>query len=1059
MDHLKSVSHLDVPVELSEALHEHLGSELLRDYKKNKANKGRRLFPSHLKSLSFEGEDGCAEVSEDGEVFEVTMSLPVFDMDGGYSSIICSCSRDNFQLEPERCQHMWVAQHALKELLFEAISVKENENLGVEAIFNSLDLAASSKTPEESNQESLAWQVNGNFEVSALLRTGRNRHPFKVLTWPELIRRSELWLNQSHQMLIPFIRVESAAATASVDHFKILVELSKQGGALDLDFEPLELQNLSTSLVGRTEDEQLIVEPKFSDGSDISFIYSGGGAVGRTKSGKVLISPLDEASGNLYQTLLHKKIPVPLDQQDRLLQYLAKLEEKIPISLDNVKSEGEADDRLIIRLTPFQTGAVKCDLLVKPSPSSTYMIPGFGMESVLDLSDPKEPKSLARDLWREQDHANEAAELLGLANFPRLGDGGFLLPGDQAALSVLDRLESSAKKDQFILEWPKNDGGSLKGQLELEGNLAEQKISVAIGEPQDWFQVKGKVTINGEDVDLKELMAALRKQQSYVQLPSGKWARISEVFKERLDTLSHLLDEDEGDLFVSPGQADEIARQEAEENIALEEASKTWWTLKKRLQTSQLRDENPADTFSATLRPYQLEGFRWLYRLSIWGMGACLADDMGLGKTIQALAVMEKHAARGPSLIVAPVSVAGNWQNESRRFTPSLEPYIYRGGQRLSLLENLMPGDIVIASYGVVWRDIEQLKDIEWNCIVLDEAQMIKNANSKTSKAIQQLKGQWTLALSGTPIENHLGDLWSLFRTINPGLLGSWDRFKRSYALPISREHNTNARERLERRIRPFILRRLKKDYLKELPSKTEVTLDVELSDDEMNVYKALRQEAIEKMDGGDSEMSEAQKRVAMLGALTRLRQAACHPSLVMDTWAKGSSKLELFSQLAVQVKENGHKALVFSQFTSHLALIRERLDELGMSYGYLDGGTPAISRQKQVEVFQEGKLDFFLISLKAGGTGITLTEADFVIHMDPWWNPAVEDQATDRAYRMGQTKPVTVYRLVSRGTVEEMILKIHEVKRNLASSLLENAGKVASLGSKDLMGLIQSGR
>ena len=248
----------------------------------------------------------------------------------------------------------------------------------------------------------------------------------------------------------------------------------------------------------------------------------------------------------------------------------------------------------------------------------------------------------------------------------------------------------------------------------------------------------------------------------------------------------------------------------------------------------------------------------------------------------------------------------------------------------------------------------------------------------------------------------------------------------------------------------------MKKDYLKELPAKTEVNLEVELSSDEIDVYQAIRLEAMEKLDNGE-EKSEAQKKVAMLGALTKLRQAACHPKLVMPDWTLGASKLELFSQLAEQVVENGHKALIFSQFTSHLALIKEKLDQMGYTYGYLDGGTPGAVRQKQVEVFQEGQLDFFLISLKAGGTGITLTEADFVIHMDPWWNPAIEDQATDRAYRMGQKKPVTVYRLVSKGTVEELILKIHSNKRALASSLLENTGTIGGLDSQELMGLIQS--
>ena len=336
-------------------------------------------------------------------------------------------------------------------------------------------------------------------------------------------------------MMIPFVRLDSQSVSATVDHFKILLELSRQGGALDENKAPLHIQELSCSLVGRTEAEELFIEPKFSDGSDISFIYSGGGAVGRSEHGSILLSPLDDATAKLYQTLLNKNVPVPIDQQDRLLQYLAKLEAKIPISLDNVASGGEADSRIIVRLTPFQSGATKCELLVKPSPSSAHMQPGLGMEEILDLSDSQNPKSLQRDLWKEQDLANQCAELLELNHMPSLGAGAFILPTDQAVLSVLDKLQSSGRDEQFVLEWPKNDGGALKDKHELEGKLETQNISIAVGEPQDWFQVKGKVEINGENVDLKELMEALKKQRSYIQLPSGKWARISELFKQRLE--------------------------------------------------------------------------------------------------------------------------------------------------------------------------------------------------------------------------------------------------------------------------------------------------------------------------------------------------------------------------------------------------------------------------------------------------------------------------------------------------------------------------------------------
>jgi SNF2 family DNA or RNA helicase len=342
---------------------------------------------------------------------------------------------------------------------------------------------------------------------------------------------------------------------------------------------------------------------------------------------------------------------------------------------------------------------------------------------------------------------------------------------------------------------------------------------------------------------------------------------------------------------------------------------------------------------------------------------------------------------------------------------------------------------------------------------VLDEAQFIKNSQTKTSQAIRRIDADWRIGLSGTPLENHLGELWSLFRTISPGLLGSWERFRRRFADPIERHKDGDRRESLARLVRPFILRRTKDKVLRELPPRTEITLNAELSQAERRKYEEARLAALAELSGvSEGDQKAGQQRIRTLAWLTRLRQLACHPRLVDATWKKSSAKLDLLMSLVEELRQEEHRALVFSQFVKHLTVIREALDAQGVTYQYLDGTTPAKERQRRVDAFQAGEGELFLISLKAGGTGLNLTGADYVIHLDPWWNPAVEDQATDRAHRIGQQRPVTVYRLVAEDTIEEQILSLHADKRELVAGVLDGTDRAASMETADLIRLIKEG-
>jgi SNF2 family DNA or RNA helicase len=408
--------------------------------------------------------------------------------------------------------------------------------------------------------------------------------------------------------------------------------------------------------------------------------------------------------------------------------------------------------------------------------------------------------------------------------------------------------------------------------------------------------------------------------------------------------------------------------------------------------------------------------------------------------------------------VVAPTSVGPNWAAEAARFTPALRPLLYRGPGRERLLATAGPGDLLICSHDVVARDALDagaLSSVAFATLVLDEAQALKNASTRRARAAAGLQAGFRVGLTGTPVENHLGELWSILRIVTPGLLGSAESFQSRFLLPIERDGDVRRRAALARLIRPFMLRRTKLQVAPELPERIDIVRPVELSPAERALYEAARLLAVEAISSLDQKRD---RRFDVLAQLTRLRRLACHPRLVDPTSAVPSSKLAAFLELLGELREEGHRALVFSQFTSHLSLVREALERRKIAYLYLDGQTPATQRPRLVEAFQRGDADLFLISLKAGGTGLNLTAADTVIHLDPWWNPAVEDQASDRAHRIGQTRAVTVARLICRNTIEEAVVALHADKRELADSLLEGADVAGRMSAEQLTSLVLAG-
>ncbi len=683
---------------------------------------------------------------------------------------------------------------------------------------------------------------------------------------------------------------------------------------------------------------------------------------------------------------------------------------------------------------------VHCDALDEPP------TPGIGTERSL-IPTAAGAYHIVRDLQSEVAAADIVATDLMLGDFNFDGPYTWLLGGIEESLKLIERVRELGERAPIVC-WPKSK------PMRMIGDITPQSLRVRLSSERDWFGIEGELNLDGLQVPLAELLVALRSGNRYVQLAENQFAAISDDLRARMTMIDDLSSKEGTGLRMARAAAP-LIDQAIGIDIPAERDDK-WRQAIEQLNSLEAAPAQPSEELRATLRDYQLSGYQWLSKLSQWGLGGCLADDMGLGKTVQTLAVLIDRASKGPTLIVAPTSVGINWFRETLRFTPSLKPCLYREHDRDQLIQSAGPGDLIIISYQLLQRDIDRISSRTWATLVLDEAQFIKNFQTKTNQAVRRLDVDWCVALSGTPLENHLGELWSLMRILSPGLLGSWERFRNRFGEPIERDRDPKRLQALGRVVRPFILRRTKQEVLTELPPRTEVVLTAELSPAERKRYDAARVAAISELSTTSGSENEQQQRIRVLSWLTRLRQLSCHPGLVDPRWNKSSAKLDLFLETVDELLANDHRALVFSQFVQHLSLVRKALDEKGIRYQYLDGSTSPAKRQEAVDAFQTGDGDLFLISLKAGGTGLNLTAADYVLHLDPWWNPAVEDQATDRAHRIGQQRPVTVYRLVAKDTIEEQILSMHEGKRELLSGVLDGADRASKMSTQELVELIR---
>lgn len=642
-------------------------------------------------------------------------------------------------------------------------------------------------------------------------------------------------------------------------------------------------------------------------------------------------------------------------------------------------------------------------------------------------------------LIREIKNEEAILDILGMAEF-KVKEGRIHLTGDDNIYDFLFRLVPLLQDYAIIYYSESLKNMKLKQSLSFSARFRLNSMTNLL-----------EFSFGAEGIDRSELaaiFASIRRKKKYFQLKDGSFINLEAGELTKVNDFMEKLDVDpsemEKDYIEMPrfraSYLDQSIREAGIHNI---ERDALFREFVRNIKEPEDMSFHLPEGLKGTLRDYQKFGFKWLKTLRHYELGGILADDMGLGKTLQMLALIlseKQEKGQSPSLVIVPTSLMFNWCAEIEKFAPDLKYVAVTGNreERQKLIESIPQYDVAITSYPLIRRDIDLYRSLSFRYCILDEAQHIKNGASRNARSVKLINAGTRFALTGTPIENNLYELWSIFDFVLPGYLYSFGRFEEKYVRPAQSEEGSDCLADLNRQIRPFVLRRLKKDVLSELPEKIENTMTAELTDEQKKLYLAYLSDIRGEIKQEIESLGFERSKIRILAALTRLRQLCCHPSLFVENYNGGSGKLQMLEEVIQESVAGGHRILLFSQFTAMLHIIRKRLDELEIPYLYLDGATPVPERGFLVNSFNEGAGKIFLISLKAGGTGLNLTGADTVIHYDPWWNPAVEDQATDRSYRIGQKKSVYVIKLVTRGTIEEKILALQEKKRSLIDAVIQ---------------------
>ncbi len=756
-----------------------------------------------------------------------------------------------------------------------------------------------------------------------------------------------------------------------------------------------------------------------------------------------------------YSKLLNFGV-FPLSAEPMLREFLPKVSDIIEVHSDLVEGGSTLDSRdgspkLCLQIMPKSgyRNMFSAYCHAKPlTDGNTLMPPAAGLNPCVAEQDGMRYQ-VKRDIKGERTNLEMLASFLEDYDIAENGKAIFSKQQaiDLSPEGLLKLLEFAHEHDDALfVEWPK--GGNINLKISNPANW-----NISLRSNSGWFELEGEIPIDDDTVISASQLLQLVSESTmadFIRLNDSTFLAITGQLRKQLSRIESLAVNNRGHLQISPFHASLLGSTlNGELTIAHDRDIDD---MQKKIKKSMDQRPRVPSLLKAELRPYQADGYQWMVRMTGWGAGVCLADDMGLGKTVQAIAFMLHTAKKGPALIAAPASVVPNWRSELKRFAPSLNVTVLNvAADRKETIEKAAKGDVVLTTYGLFVTNSEDLQEKKWNTVCLDEAHVIKNRGTKTSALVMKLQAEHRIILTGTPVQNHLGELWNLFQFINPGLLGSYDQFANKFITPIEQLDDKERSRQLKRIISPFMLRRTKQEVVEELPDKTEINMPVELSEDELAIYESIRRKAKKMLE----EESGNAPSINTLAEITRLRQAACSAALVQKAWKGESTKVNILCDMVHDIVEGGNSVLVFSQFTSFLAMVCKSLKDNGIDFIYLDGGTPMKKREQLVRDFQRGLHPVFIISLKAGGLGLNLTEANYVIHLDPWWNPAIEQQATDRTYRIGQQQNVTVYHLISQHTIEEKILRLHRTKRNLANAMLQGTNSSHKLTSRELLEMI----
>ena len=742
----------------------------------------------------------------------------------------------------------------------------------------------------------------------------------------------------------------------------------------------------------------------------------------------------------------------PNEAEPQLRRFLASIGGKIEIHSDLIEGGStlpicDGSSRLVLQMRPDRNtrsgeSFYNVSLFVRPLEGGRIRcVPGEGNEVIIDNGNVNGSVNVRTRVKRDLDKERENLERI-------IDEGGmdenFMQASFQlSSIDLLPIIEYAQSHPECIsCEWPEGS----KMRIKQRNSSVKWNGSIRKND-NGWFELEGNVEIDQDKVISMAQLLELANQSRgrFVALGNGDYLALSEKLRRQIDQLSTLVSRNRGKLQMSPFTAALLEPDIIDGELQITEDEELTAIRQRIKESSNYKPEVPSD-LHATLREYQKEGYRWMSRLNYWGAGALLADDMGLGKTIQTITFLLAKAQEGPALVVAPASVAPNWKVEFEKFAPSLRVTLLNFEQdRDGAIRRAEAGDVVVCTYMLLLSVKEEITKKHWTTICLDEAHIIKNRGAKTSAVAMKLKSKNRIMLTGTPVQNHLGELWNLFQFVNPGLLGTFEDFNRRFIVPIEQNKDSVAQRQLDRLVKPFMLRRTKDKVAKELPDKEEIYQHVTMNEEEQLTYEAMRQKAEALISSQLFTATNHRLSVNTLAEITRLRLAACC-----------QSKITAMLELLQTVLDGGGGVLIFSQFTTYLADIQQALKEAAIPYLYIDGTVSIRERQQLVERFQAGECPVFLISLKAGGLGLNLTRANYVIHMDPWWNPAIEAQATDRSHRIGQRQAVTVYHLISQGTIEEKIQRLHERKQALVSDILSATDLSHKLTGEELLEMVR---